>query len=245
MDQQVLKLNHRKIWRYVGMMLTAIIVILPFISYAAEAVSEKRDVGKFHSVEFRGHGVVYIAPGYDYEVRLEGEEALLKDYETVVDSGILIIKSDSWLKFWRKKPITVYVSMPHFRRLSVAGSVSIVGESTIYSDSLTLELTGSGEIELDVETKQLGSNISGSGEIRLRGSTKVFQHTISGSGDLKALNLETERSDIKITGSGNCELSASNRLDVLISGSGTVFYRGDPRTVRQEVSGSGKVKIIE
>jgi hypothetical protein len=245
MKQQVLKLNHRKIWRYVGMMLTAIIVILPFISYSAEAVSEKRDVGKFHSVEFRGHGVVYIAPGYDYEVRLEGEEALLKDYETVVDSGILIIKSDSWLKFWRKKPITVYVSMPHFRRLSVAGSGSIVGESTIYSDSLTLELTGSGEIELDVETKQLGSNISGSGEIRLRGSTKVFQHTISGSGDLKALNLETERSDIKITGSGNCELSASNRLDVLISGSGTVFYRGDPRTVRQEVSGSGKVKIIE
>jgi hypothetical protein len=100
-----------------------------------------------------------------------------------------LIKSDSWLKFWRKKPITVYVSMPHFRRLSVAGSGSIVGESTIYSDSLTLELTGSGEIELDVETKQLGSNISGSGEIRLRGSTKVFQHTISGFGDLKALNM--------------------------------------------------------
>ena len=189
--------------------------------------------------------MVVLTPGYDYEVRLEGEEALLKDYETVVDSGMLIIKSDSWLKFWRKKPITVYVSMPLVRKLSVAGSGSIVGESTIYSDRLTLELTGSGEIELDVETKQLGSIISGSGEIRLRGSAKAFQHTISGSGDLNAFNLETERSEIKITGSGNCELSASNRLDVLISGSGTVFYRGDPRTVSQEVSGSGKVKIIE
>ena len=245
MEQHVFKLQHPKIWLYRGLMLIAIIVFLPFFSYAAEAVSEKRDVGEFHSLEFRGHGVVYLTSGYDYELRLEGEETLLEEYETVVDSGVLFIKSNSWLKFWRKKPITVYVRMPLVRKISVAGSGSIVGESTLYSDNLTLELTGSGELELDVETKQLGSNISGSGEIRLRGSAKVFQHSISGSGDLKALNLVTERSEVKITGSGNCELSASNRLDVLISGSGTVFYRGDPRTVSQEVSGSGKIKIIE
>ena len=245
MEQQVLKHNHRKNWRYKCLMIAAIIVFLPFISYAAEKISEKRDVGKFHSVEFRGHGVVYLTPGNDYEVQLEGEGSLLKDYETVVESGMLIIKSDSWLKFWRKKPITVYVSMPRVRKLSVAGSGSILGEATIYSDTLTVELTGSGEIVLDVETKQLASIISGSGEIRLSGSAKVLRHTIAGSGDLNAFNLETERSEIKITGSGNCELSASNRLNVLISGSGTVFYRGDPRTVSQEVSGSGKVKIIE
>jgi len=245
MEQQVLKHNHRKNWRYKRLMIAAIIVFLPIISYAAEAISEIRNVDKFHSVEFRGHGVVYLTPGYDYEVRLEGKEMLLKDYETVVDSGVLVIKSDSWLKFWRKKPITVYVSMPRVRKLSVAGSGSIVGEATIYSDTLTVELTGSGEIELDVDTKQLGSIIYGSGEIRLSGSAKAFQHTIAGSGDLNAFNLETESSDIKITGSGNCELSASNRLNVLISGSGTVFYRGDPRTVSQEVSGSGKIKIIE
>ena len=226
-------------------MLTAIIAFLPFTSAAAEEISEKRDVGKFHSVEFRGHGVVHLSPGYDHEVQLEGEENLLDDYETVVQSGRLIIKSDSWLKFWRKKPITVYVNMPSARKLSVAGSGSIVSESTVYSDALILELTGSGEIELDVEAKHLESIISGSGEIRLRGSAKAFRHTISGSGDLKAFNLETERSDIKVTGSGNCELSASNRLNVLISGSGTVFYRGDPRTVSQEIAGSGKVKIIE
>ncbi len=245
MEQQVLKRSHRKIWLYTVLMLTAIVVVLPFISYAAEAVSERRDVGQFHGVEFRGHGTVYLASGYDYEVRLEGEAALLKDYETVVDSGMLIIRSDSWLKFWRKKPITVYVSMPLVSKVSVSGSGSIVGESTIYSDTLTLELKGSGEIDLDVEAEQLGSIVSGSGEIRLSGSAKALRHTIAGSGDLNAFRLETERSEIKITGSGNCELSASNRLEVLISGSGTVFYRGDPRTVSQVVSGSGKVKIID
>lgn len=244
MEPQVLEHNHRK-WLFTCLMLTAIIVFLPVSSHAAEKISEKKDVGKFHSIEFRGHGVVYLSPGYDYEVRLEGEQALLDEYETAVHSGILIIKSDSWLKFWRKKPITVYVSMPNVRKVSVAGSGSILGESTVFSERLGVELTGSGEIELDVETQQLESIISGSGEIRLRGSTKALRHTISGSGDLKAFNLETKRSEIKITGSGNCELSASNQLNVLISGSGTVFYRGDPQTVSQEVSGSGKVKIIE
>lgn len=245
MEQHVFIHRHRKDRRFICLMLTAIMVFLPFGSDAAEEISEKRDVGKFHSVEFRGHGVVYLNPGYDYEVRLEGEQSLLNDYETVVHSGRLIIKSDSWLKFWRKKPITVYVNMPRVKKISIAGSGSIFGESTVYSDRLTVELTGSGEIELDVETKQLESIISGSGEIRLRGSAKALRHTVSGSGDLNAFNLETERSDIKVTGSGNCELSASNQLNVLISGSGTVFYRGDPRTVSQEVAGSGKVKIVE
>ena len=245
MEQHVFKHHHRKNWRYTCLILTAIIVFLPFYSGAAEVISEKRDMGKFDSVEFRGHGVVYLSPGYDYEVRLEGEHSVINDYETVVDSGRLIIKSDSWLKFWRKKPITVYVNMPRVKKVSVAGSGSIFGESTLYSDRLSVELTGSGEIELDVETKQLESIISGSGEIRLRGSAKAFRHTISGSGDLNAFNLQTEKSDIKIKGSGNCELSASNQLNVLIYGSGTVFYRGDPRTVSQEVAGSGKVKIIE
>ena len=245
MEQHVFKRHHRKNSWYMCLIITAIFICLPFISHAAEEVSEKRDVGKFHSVEFRGHGVVHLSPGYDYEVRLEGKQSVIDDYETVVETGRLIIKSDSWLKFWRKRPITVYVNMPRVKKVSVAGSGSIFGESTVYSDRLTVELTGSGEIELDVETKHLESIISGSGEIRLRGSAKALRHTISGSGDLSAFNLETERSDIKIKGSGNCELSASNQLNVLISGSGTVFYRGDPGTVSQEVAGSGKVKIVE
>ena len=245
MNPKVLKHLHRRIWRYMCLMMAAVIVFLPIFSDAAEEISENRDVGKFHSLEFRGHGVVYLSAGNDYELQLEGEEALLSDYDTVVESGRLTIKSDSWLKFWRKKPITVYVNMPRVRKLAVAGPGSIFSESTVYSDRLILELTGSGEMELDVETPQLESIISGSGEIRLRGAAKLLRHTISGSGDLKAFDLETETSEIKITGSGNCELSAARRLNVLISGSGTVFYRGDPQTVSQEVSGSGKVNIIE
>ena len=245
MEQVVFKLNRRQTWMWVAWMLSAMMLILPAVSDGAEAVVEKREVGKFDGIEFSGHGVLYLSAGYDYEVQLEGEESLLKDYQTFVDSGVLIIKNDFWLKFWRKKPITVYVSMPIVRKLAVAGPGSIMGESTVYSDRLKLELTGSGEIELDVEAKQLGSYISGSGEIRLRGSAKMLQHTISGSGNLKAFNLETQSSEVKITGSGSCELAASNRLEVLISGSGTVFYRGDPRTVSQEISGSGKIEIIE
>jgi hypothetical protein len=244
MEQQPVMPVHRQMGVCIGLLSAAIIIFFAFISNGAEAVSETRDVGQFHSVDFRGHGELYLIQG-ETELRMEGDEALLKAYETTVDSGILVIKNDSWMKFWRQKPIAVFIRMPLVTKLSVAGSGSIFGESTIYSDSLTLELTGSGEIELDVKAKQLSSTISGSGEIRLSGAAKTLNHTIAGSGDLKGLDLETEKSVVKISGSGNCEVSVTDELEVLISGSGKVFYRGNPRMINQEVSGSGKVKKID
>lgn len=244
MKQRVDASAHPLAWWLCGWM-AALFIICPYFSYAGDDVSETRDVGKFTGVEFRGLGEVYLTQGGDPELLLVGEEALLKEVESFVDSGILIIKNDTWMKFWRKKPITAYVRMPVVNKLGVAGSGAIYGESIIYSDSLELELAGSGEIELDVSTKELGTIISGSGEIRLRGATKKLKHITAGSGGLKGLDLEAEASEVKISGSGRCELSVSDRLDVLISGSGKVFYRGNPKVVNQEVTGSGKIKKMD
>ena len=245
MKPGTVKLAQYIICRHWCRVVLILFIVCPYLSYAGDDVSEIRDVGKFDGVEFRGLGEVYLTQGGDTELRLVGDEALLEEVESFVDSGILVIKNDSWMKFWRKKPITVYIRIPVVKKLGVAGSGAIYGDSKIYSDYLKLELAGSGEIELDVATQVLGSIISGSGEIRLSGTTKKLQHTTAGSGDLKGLDLEAEVSELKISGSGRCELTVSDRLDVLISGSGKVFYRGNPGAVNQEVSGSGKIKKID
>jgi len=66
--------------------------------------------------------------------------------------------------------------------------------------------------------------------------------TVSGSGKVLAAELEANRCDIRISGSGDVEINVKNEIEANISGSGTVSYKGNPAKVNSHASGSGSVK---
>jgi Putative auto-transporter adhesin, head GIN domain len=65
---------------------------------------------------------------------------------------------------------------------------------------------------------------------------------ISGSGKVYASNLEADKCDVRISGSGDVEINVKSDLDANISGSGSVTYKGNPSHVNSHSSGSGKVR---
>jgi hypothetical protein len=250
MERNKMKKNKRVALSLVSVLTTMFVLagislLFPLVSVAGDMISEIRPVGTFHSLDFRGHGDLHITQGRDFMVRLEGGRDLLEKYETYVDNGRLVIEMKSWWKLWRAKSITAYITMPEVKGLTISGSGTIIGETRITSQRLTLKGSGSGDIDLEVDVKKLESKISGSGEIRLRGAAKDHEYQLSGSGDLKGYELATEKSTIKVSGSGKCEVSVSAQLDVRISGSGKVYYRGNPTTVNQKISGSGTIRKVE
>jgi hypothetical protein len=93
---------------------------------------------------------------------------------------------------------------------------------------------------MDVIAHIVESEISGSGQIYVSGSTYEHSINISGSGNIRAFPLTTQRTYVKISGSGNSEVSVEDYLDVNISGSGNVFYKGNPQ-INTHISGSGNV----
>jgi hypothetical protein len=54
--------------------------------------------------------------------------------------------------------------------------------------------------------------------------------------------MEADHYSVKISGSGKCKINVGDSLEANISGSGSVYYKGDPDKIRSNVSGSGKVK---
>ncbi len=64
---------------------------------------------------------------------------------------------------------------------------------------------------------------------------------ISGSGNIEAESIETDRLEIKISGSGDATVWTTESLDVDISGSGSVNYYGQP-SVNSSTSGSGQIR---
>ena len=60
----------------------------------------------------------------------------------------------------------------------------------------------------------------------------------SASGDFLGFNVSADNCIVKVLGSGNCELTVGDALDVTIGGSGDVLFKGNP-SISQEINGSG------
>ena len=128
--------------------------------------------------------------------------------------------------------------------MNLSGSGKVIGEGTFDTGDLDLGVSGSGDLELDVEADNIDTGISGSGDIELTGSAKEHAVSISGSGRLDAEDLEAETYRIRISGSGSCRINVSEEIDSRVSGSGSIYYKGSPNKVNNHSSGSGKLRKI-
>ena len=90
---------------------------------------------------------------------------------------------------------------------------------------------------------KVSADVSGSGNVMLKGTSRDFEGSISGSGSIKAFDLTTDVSTLKLSGSADAEITVNQKLDVRVSGSGDVRYKGNA-AVSQSISGAGSVKKV-
>ncbi len=82
---------------------------------------------------------------------------------------------------------------------------------------------------------------SGASKVVLDGQVNVLTASMTGASDLLAESLHTQTTELSVTGAGKAEVWASETLSVAISGAGKVTYSGNPKTVKKDISGAGKV----
>jgi hypothetical protein len=126
----------------------------------------------------------------------------------------------------------------------ISADVSGSGDITLKGscNSFDSDVSGSGKVDATLQAKGVAAfEVSGSGRISAKGSADLAKASISGSGKVLAADLEVNRCDVSITGSGDVEINVKKELDARITGSGTVSYKGNPDKVNANASGSGKV----
>jgi hypothetical protein len=220
------------------------VVIIFSNQLTAWGQTEKRDVGKFTAISMGVAGDLFIAQGSRVNVVVEGDQDDLDDLITEVRNGTLEIKYERGGWNFSRDRITIHVTTPEINGISLGGSGKVISENTLKTDRLDLSVSGSGRMELQINADELKSSISGSGNMLLSGRADEVRLSISGSGNLNAEQLETDSYDIQISGSGRSRINVGKQLDARISGSGSVFYTGDPDKVISNVSGSGRVKKL-
>jgi hypothetical protein len=125
--------------------------------------------------------------------------------------------------------------------VSGSGDLRVTGKCRNYNS----DVSGSGKVIMTMTiAEDADFGISGSGKIEASGTAKTVKTSISGSGKVMAANLETNSCNVRISGSGDVQINVKNEIDAVISGSGSVSYRGNPSKVNSHSSGSGSVRKL-
>jgi Putative auto-transporter adhesin, head GIN domain len=181
-------------------------------------VTEYRSLPGFAGVEVRGTNNVVIHVGRPQTVAVTADDNLVSSVKTTVHTGTLVI--DEPAKF-TTQPLSVEVTLPSLTAVVAAGDGQVVVDG-VKSPTLSVDLSGTG-------------NVVGSG------SVKRLTTTLSGTGNIDLSRLSSWGVFATLGGTGRIVVNAVHALHARVPGTGAIHYVGNPAVVDQQVSGTGAV----
>ena len=230
--------------------------VIMLVSMAAFSQTTKKtlELGEINSIYNNSNYTVYLKQTNKQEVNVEAESDIYALTSIIVENGVLMVNVDRkpdnpnksvWAKIDNIKlnPVMkVYVSVKNINELQVNGQGKIISENSLSAPALNLSVSGSGSMDLDLKGDYLKAEVSGSGKIVLKGYATSIDALVSGSGAIQAFNCTLDNAKVKVSGSGDCEVTAANSIEALVLGSGNIKHKGNTKTTTKKIYGSGTVE---
>lgn len=213
------------------------------VSGNGKMTTETRNVGSYDAIRVAGFFNVTLVAGDEGVLTIEGESNLLAFIETDVSRGILTIKVENKQNLnasWGKD-IKIVIPFRDIERVSLSGSGEITSNDLIKATTFEVSVSGSGDVNLEVEANRTQSRVTGSGDLNLKGSTIEHDVKVTGSGDIEAGRFKAENVNAQVTGSGDIRVACTKSIKARVTGSGDIEYVGTPTKQDTKVIGSGDI----
>lgn len=206
-------------------------------------VTETRNVSNYDKIILNGNIEATIISGDEGTITLEGDENILAHIEVFTKKDVLKIKSKDYTELRPSKNTIIHIIIPvkEVSELEVNGSGGIKGDFSLKSDQIKLNVNGSGDIEVAVNTKKVIAAVTGSGDIDVSGKSNYFNAVVTGSGDIDGEQLSSNICNGKVIGSGDIKFYAEEELDAKIVGSGDIKINKSVKRIKKKIVGSGDV----
>jgi hypothetical protein len=104
-----------------------------------------------------------------------------------------------------------------------------------------INISGGGDLALDIDADEVKCSVSGGGDATLNGSAKFLDVSVNGGGDINASSFKTEKATFHANGGSDVRIRATSELNGQISGGGNVYYSGNPVAVNIDAKGGSSV----
>ena len=184
-------------------------------------ISEVRTVPSFDGIRVTNFGKVFVTQDTVESLRIEADDNIIQRVRTSVSGGILVVGLDNGS--YDHITVNIYASMRSIRRLESVGAADFLSTGPVEMDTISCRITGAGSITLSGTASQENVEIIGAGSIR-------------------NFDLVASRCFASISGTGNIEVTATQELDAVIAGTGTITYGGNPPVVHGSITGVGTIE---
>jgi len=227
---------------------------LPFITNAqwnsrtkikgnGNMITKNISTTSYDEISVSGFFDVELVAGDEGKITLKAEENLAKYILIKVESNTLklSVEKDVYVVPSRGKKVLITIPFQSLTEVSLTGSGDILSKDIITTNEFKTSLSGSGDIHLKLDAKEISSEVTGSGDMILKGKSDVLKCAVVGSGDINASALKSVTVNAEVTGSGDCSVYCSDGLKARVSGSGDIRYYGNPKKKDTKVAGSGDI----
>jgi hypothetical protein len=228
--------------------LSLLLTCLYSLSSIAQENTVVRKIGSFDKVNLSGPFEIHLKKGEQAALTIETEDFAPEDIITEVRNNTLHVelvdKKFKYKDFDRKS--VIYLTYTQLKRLEWNGAGNIRTESVLDGDKFELEMSGAGNINMDLRVKALNVNMSGAGNVELKGRADTQTVRMSGAGNYNGFDLKSEKANVELSGVGNVRVYTTEELSASASGVGAIRYKGNPRNVTKNSSGFlGSVKSAD
>lgn len=187
----------------------------------AHGAEDARQLGAFRAIAIRGPINIEVRAGQAQSVKVIGRPEFIGKVLTSVKADELKIdyaeKNNASVKDGDKIVITV----PSLVKCVVEGAGQVVIDN--------------------VKEERLDLQFEGAGRMEAKGTAKWLRLKARGVGEVTTEHLKAERADVNFEGIGDVKVHASQTLNAVVRGMGSLTYFGKPKSLNKSVSGIGNV----
>jgi hypothetical protein len=211
---------------------------------SGESVTDERNLSGISQVKISGIMNLYLSQGDNESLRIEGDEKAISLLEITENGDLLEIgynDEDNVKNIFEDFTPDIYLTVSDLRKLSFDGVVNIESENTFQVEELTIIGDGIGKIDLEIEAKMIDASFNMMGSIVLRGQVETIKLSNEGMGKIDASKLIAQKMNLSSSGIGKVDVFCEDELSITVNGIGSVNYSGNPKVIKEDVNGIGKV----
>ena len=202
--------------------------------------TQQRNVGSFSGIKVSEGVDVYVKRGDKESVRVEASGIKLENVITEVSGSYLKIHLDGNNR--GRINVKVYVTYVKLEKLYASAAGNIFGDGPIRAESITLQCSSAGNIEIAVDAQRLEASASSAGQIELSGKVREFRADVSSAGQINAYDLDSQRAEVEASSAGSIRVSVESDFRANASSGGSIRFRGNPSKSITNSSSGGSVK---
>ena len=233
---------------------------------SGKLVTEEEDFTDFNRVDVEGTFDVKITRSDSFSIIISADESFF-DYIVVSQAGetlkISLHPRHTFTDFTSKSAtLKAQITMPalYGLRLSGAAKVSVSGFNSpqdfitdlsgassldmkdIEVGDVEFEISGASKVTGNVQAGDARFLVSGASEVKLEGSANNIILNSSGASNIDLANFPLNNANVNLSGASEATLNLKGRLESILSGASSLYFRGNPTIGNISLSGASTIK---